>query len=655
MSMRDAFRTSILSQNWRDYCLNIPKLKFDDEVFQGAALKDLSINCKLLHVIYPILLLHKGPILKFSLCHSQLSSCREIDQIILHLSRNATVKKFTLSIGVGDEKHFMGCWNSDFAALECLPIIECLHLSSYPFKTSMCLLKHIRKEENCKVFTGRSGEELLILAISSKNWNFASELLERYETIHSEAVLMAMSQNYPRRCNFQNGLKEYLEYEGTELDKAWEEMFHSSAWSRHTCAAYLWKLSIFGYIMIRGVSLFLFLKAALSFMGKRYMNRADARSVTNPNTYHHYYNNTIFEATRQNASDVVQSVVSRFADAIWCTNEDGHNFIQYAVINRSENVYSLVYKMSEHMNIYKTIKDSFGNNLLHLAARLAPANRLNNISGAALQLQPTVPQYIKPLSSPNEITAAINHLRSSDPLLANLIDNLPPPVFDSHKPPFLALTKSILFQQLANKAGMSIYTRFVGLCGGEEGVGPETVLALNTQQLKQIGVSGRKASYLYDLANKYRNGILCDESVVKMDDRSLFTMLSMVKGIGSWSVHMFMIFSLHRPDVLPVSDLGVRKGVQLLYGLDELPRPSQMEQLCEKWRPYRSVGAWYMWRFVEGKGASAGNGDLHEEGWGLDCFVCDLLSQELSFFNKKIHNCCRLFLGLAFGANDRIS
>lgn len=91
---------------------------------------------------------------------------------------------------------------------------------------------------------------------------------------------------------------------------------------------------------------------------------------------------------------------------------------------------------------------------------------------------------------------------------------------------------------------------------------------------------------------------------MKMDDRSLFTMLSMVKGIGSWSVHMFMIFSLHRPDVLPVSDLGVRKGVQLLYGLEELPRPSKMEQLCEKWRPYRSVGSWYMWRLDEGKGGS---------------------------------------------------
>ncbi|KVH92354.1 DNA glycosylase [Cynara cardunculus var. scolymus] len=228
-------------------------------------------------------------------------------------------------------------------------------------------------------------------------------------------------------------------------------------------------------------------------------------------------------------------------------------------------------------------------------------NRRRNPSRSALDL----PKVIKPLSAQGEISVALRHLRSADPLLANLIDNHPPPTFDSHQAPFLALTKSILYQQLAYKAGTSIYTRFVNLCGGEDGVGPETVLSLTPQQLKQIGVSGRKASYLYDLANKYNNGILSDESVVKMDDRSLFTMLSMVKGIGSWSVHMFMIFSLHRPDVLPVSDLGVRKGVQLLYMLDELPRPSQMEQLCEKWRPYRSVGAWYMWRFVEGKGSLA--------------------------------------------------
>ncbi|GLT92116.1 hypothetical protein SLE2022_099700 [Rubroshorea leprosula] len=211
--------------------------------------------------------------------------------------------------------------------------------------------------------------------------------------------------------------------------------------------------------------------------------------------------------------------------------------------------------------------------------------------------------FARSLSCEGEVETAICHLRNVDPLLANLIDTYPPPSFDTFHTPFLALTRSILYQQLAFKAGTSIYTRFISLCGGESGVIPETVLSLTPQQLRQIGVSGRKASYLHDLARKYQNGILSDSAIVNMDDKSLFTMLTMVNGIGSWSVHMFMIFSLHRPDVLPINDLGVRKGVQFLYNLEELPRPSQMEQLCEKWRPYRSVASWYLWRFVEAKGA----------------------------------------------------
>ncbi|KAK9284899.1 hypothetical protein L1049_024080 [Liquidambar formosana] len=214
-----------------------------------------------------------------------------------------------------------------------------------------------------------------------------------------------------------------------------------------------------------------------------------------------------------------------------------------------------------------------------------------------------LPVLVKPLSSEGEVAVALRYLRDSDPLLAPLIDSHQPPTFDSFHPPFLALARSILYQQLAFKAGASIYNRFVSLCGGEATVLPDAVLALSPQQLRQIGISGRKASYLHDLSNKYKNGILSDASILEMDDKSLFTMLTMVKGIGPWSVHMFMIFSLHRPDVLPVGDLGVRKGVQILHNLEELPRPSQMEQLCEKWKPYRSVGAWYMWRFVEAKAA----------------------------------------------------
>ncbi|MQM03512.1 hypothetical protein Taro_036292 [Colocasia esculenta] len=224
---------------------------------------------------------------------------------------------------------------------------------------------------------------------------------------------------------------------------------------------------------------------------------------------------------------------------------------------------------------------------------------ISNHARAVYRLPP------RPLSADGEVAAAIRHLRAADPQLAGVIDAHQPPVFQSLHPPFHALARSILYQQLALKAAASIYSRFLALCGGENGVVPQVVLALTPQQLRQIGVSARKASYLHDLANKYRNGILSDASIAAMDDKSLFTMLNMVKGIGAWSVHMFMIFSLHRPDVLPVGDVGVRKGVQLLYGLDALPRPSQMEQLCERWKPYRSVGSWCMWRLVEAKGVPA--------------------------------------------------
>ncbi|KFK41961.1 hypothetical protein AALP_AA2G194400 [Arabis alpina] len=214
----------------------------------------------------------------------------------------------------------------------------------------------------------------------------------------------------------------------------------------------------------------------------------------------------------------------------------------------------------------------------------------------------TVPRiHARSLNCEGELEAAFRHLRNVDPLLGSLIDIHQPPTFESFHTPFLALIRSILFQQLAAKAGNSIYTRFVALCGGENCVVPETVLPLTAQELRQIGVSGRKASYLNDLARKYQKGILSDSGIVNMDEKSLFTMLTMVNGIGSWSVHMFMINSLQRPDVLPVNDLSVRKGVQMLYSLKELPRPSQMEKLCENWRPYRSVGTWYMWRFMEAK------------------------------------------------------
>lgn len=119
---------------------------------------------------------------------------------------------------------------------------------------------------------------------------------------------------------------------------------------------------------------------------------------------------------------------------------------------------------------------------------------------------------------------------------------------------------------------------------------------LTEPQLREIGISGRKASYLHDLSQHFLSGALSDEKLIVMEEDELVTALTAVKGIGVWSAHMFMIFWLHKPDVLPVGDLGIRKGFQKLYQLKAVPTVAQMEELASSWRPYRSLGAWYLWR-----------------------------------------------------------
>jgi DNA-3-methyladenine glycosylase II len=129
-----------------------------------------------------------------------------------------------------------------------------------------------------------------------------------------------------------------------------------------------------------------------------------------------------------------------------------------------------------------------------------------------------------------------------------------------------------------------------------EGVTPAAVASLSASQMREIGISGRKASYLHDLANHFVTGALSDDIIQQMDEETLMAALTAVKGIGVWSVHMFMIFWLHKSDVLPVGDLGVRKGFQKLYQLEALPSVSQMTEIAASWRPFRSLGAWYLWR-----------------------------------------------------------
>lgn len=197
------------------------------------------------------------------------------------------------------------------------------------------------------------------------------------------------------------------------------------------------------------------------------------------------------------------------------------------------------------------------------------------------------------------IATATKHLMEADAKLKAVIEwHDQGPQFEQCTSCFSALARSIVCQQLAPKAAHSINTRLVTLCEKKhaEGVTPAVVASLSASQMREIGISGRKASYLHDLANHFVTGALSDDIIQQMDEETLMAALTAVKGIGVWSVHMFMIFWLHKSDVLPVGDLGVRKGFQKLYQLEALPSVSQMTEIAASWRPFRSLGAWYLWR-----------------------------------------------------------
>eukprot|EP00877_Chromochloris_zofingiensis_P011900 jgi/Chrzof1/6964/Cz02g05210.t1 len=206
---------------------------------------------------------------------------------------------------------------------------------------------------------------------------------------------------------------------------------------------------------------------------------------------------------------------------------------------------------------------------------------------------------------------AVKVLSQADPKLAPLIAEHGPPsrMIAKSGMSFRSLAKSILYQQLAGKAAACIYARFLTTCGidssssgtsgeavGDEQLLPQHVLKTHASMLRACGLSERKASYVLELAQHFHDGKLSDEVLAGLNDDELQTALTAVRGIGPWTVDMFAMFHLGRPDVLPVGDLGVRKGMQVLYGLKSLPSPAEMQRISECWRPFRSVGCYYMWK-----------------------------------------------------------
>jgi DNA-3-methyladenine glycosylase II len=160
--------------------------------------------------------------------------------------------------------------------------------------------------------------------------------------------------------------------------------------------------------------------------------------------------------------------------------------------------------------------------------------------------------------------------------------------------PFAALMKAIVSQQLSTKAAHTIYTRLMSLFDGHPT--PRALASLTDAQLRGVGLSGQKLRYMRDLGDKVHDGSLPLQALDTMTDDEVIASLTQVKGIGRWTAEMFLMFRLHRPDVLPVDDLGIVKAVQKAYGLRKMPSPDRLTRIGEAWRPYRSVACWYLWR-----------------------------------------------------------
>ncbi|MBS0210343.1 MAG: DNA-3-methyladenine glycosylase 2 family protein [Planctomycetes bacterium] len=197
---------------------------------------------------------------------------------------------------------------------------------------------------------------------------------------------------------------------------------------------------------------------------------------------------------------------------------------------------------------------------------------------------------------------ATDHLSAVDRRLAKLIERVGPFTLKPQRlhNPFQSLLRAIVYQQLSGKAAATIHERLSNIVSNERGPHPELIMAAPDAQLRGAGLSRNKLLAIRDLSTKTLDGTVPSlVAMRKMTDQEIVDRLVQVRGIGPWTVEMMLIFRLGRPDVLPAHDLGVRKGFMLTYGLKELPAPMELKQRGERWRPYRSVASWYMWRACE--------------------------------------------------------
>jgi O-6-methylguanine DNA methyltransferase len=207
---------------------------------------------------------------------------------------------------------------------------------------------------------------------------------------------------------------------------------------------------------------------------------------------------------------------------------------------------------------------------------------------------------VESLWQPGQLEAGTEWLRA-DPRLGPVVEAVGPctlrPLYPEN--PFAALARNVLYQQLAGSAARAIELRVKALGNGESFPGAQELLAMPESSLRAAGLSGPKIAALWALSRAVLEGSLPVDRLRLLPDEMVVEEVSRVKGLGSWTAEMFLMFHLGRRDLLPVKDLGIRKGFQRLFGWSELPDASRMERAARKWRPYRSLASWYLWRSLE--------------------------------------------------------
>ena len=199
--------------------------------------------------------------------------------------------------------------------------------------------------------------------------------------------------------------------------------------------------------------------------------------------------------------------------------------------------------------------------------------------------------------SPKDVKVAISHLKK-DKVLAKIISQFENPDFEPGKDHFGALVSSIIYQQISGKAASNIERRFRSLFkGGKLKAGK--VLDLSDKDFKSVGISPQKMKYIRDLATKFLDGSVDPSKFHKMSDEEIRIHLVSVKGIGTWTADMFLMFTLNRMDVLPTGDLAIAKAFATIFKMRKLPDAKKMEKLALSWRPYRTVASWYLWKISD--------------------------------------------------------